>query len=150
MTKKTSGKKHVILVDNMTLCLSQGRGKSFSPLLKQSLREICALTLATGCKFVTRRVPSERNPADAPSRGRPVGFGRPQSHAERPINLPVVHRVPVVPTAGCLGRCEACSDRACDVGRPGPADADVFRLARASASSRDGEGSPGAVSDGSR
>jgi len=77
-------KKNLLLVDNMPLCLAIGKGRSSSPLLKGITREVAALSLAFGVRFVCRWVVSEFNVADSPSRGRrpwggPWDVGRPEA-----------------------------------------------------------------------
>ncbi len=66
------GKKLVAFVDNLPLALACCKGRATSQLLTPCLRQICALLLCSGSRMFVRWVPSELNPADAPSRG----FGR--------------------------------------------------------------------------
>ena len=64
--------RHVLLVDYLGLALACGKGRAASPHLAPILRSLCALSLCTGAKSSVRWVPSELNPADAPSRRSPV------------------------------------------------------------------------------
>ncbi|CAK0878704.1 unnamed protein product, partial [Prorocentrum cordatum] len=57
-------------VDNLALALSLAKGRARSRRLFPACREVAALLLFGGCRFHVRRVPSELNPAGAPSRGR--------------------------------------------------------------------------------
>ncbi|MCP2504969.1 MAG: hypothetical protein NLN65_06720, partial [Candidatus Poseidoniaceae archaeon] len=67
-------KRHVFLVDNMSLCLAMIRGRSSSPALIDITRRGGALALVSGGRFIYRWIPSEWNPSDGPSRGvRPDG-----------------------------------------------------------------------------
>jgi hypothetical protein len=56
----------------MPLALAVCKGRANSKHLLPSLRHICALSLATGCRLHCRWLPSQLNVADLPSRG----FGR--------------------------------------------------------------------------
>ena len=60
--------KHLRLIDNFgdSLCLARGRASDYA--LLQLCRRYGALLLATGAVVSLRWVPSENNPADAPSR----------------------------------------------------------------------------------
>ena len=60
--------KHLRLIDNFgdSLCLARGRASDYA--LLQLCRRYGALLLATGAIVSLRWVPSENNPADAPSR----------------------------------------------------------------------------------
>ena len=68
------GCKHLFLVDNLALCHAVNRGRSSSFSLQRIIRQLAALSIATGSKFVCRWIPSERNVADFPSRMRPIPF----------------------------------------------------------------------------
>eukprot|EP00973_Karenia_brevis_P013259 1799896-Karenia_brevis.AAC.1 len=57
----------------MPLVLSANKGRSGSQLLRLTLRESCAWSLATNSRFYCRWGPSERNTADGPSRGKMPG-----------------------------------------------------------------------------
>ena len=82
--------RHLILSDSITaVCaLDRGRGKSFS--MRRVTQQIAALSLSTGCSFHYRWIPSEWNPADAPSRGSrfPVPLSELVSHGHPPIDPP--------------------------------------------------------------
>ena len=71
---RVRGRRSVFLVDNMSLCLALTRGRSSSSALCGAARRVCAHALASNSRFCFRWIPSERNPADGPSRGkRPDG-----------------------------------------------------------------------------
>ena len=59
-------KRCLFLVDNMSLCLGVSRGRSSAPSLRYPLRQLAALSLATGSRLVCRWIPSETNIADGP------------------------------------------------------------------------------------
>ena len=63
------GSRLVALVDNLPVVLAAGKGRASSASLAAPLRELAAYLLATSCRMCVRWVPSEANPADAPSRG---------------------------------------------------------------------------------
>ena len=65
---KHFNKRHLHFGDNlgMVLAFDRGRAKSFSLLL--CCRRACAFSLAAGCQFHHRWLPSEWNKADGPSR----------------------------------------------------------------------------------
>lgn len=82
--------RQLFLVDNLGLCLASGKGRSGSHAHRRVCELACAFALATGHQFVSRWVPSAKNPSDAPSRwhfyNRHVwlhGFGPPPG-LERP------------------------------------------------------------------
>lgn len=94
--KASLGRRLLLLGDNMTLTLAVGKGRSGSPLLRGTLRELAAITLATGTRLVSRWIPSEHNVADGPSRLRPMHpasaelepeGARPNSQAHAPARL---------------------------------------------------------------
>ena len=62
------GKRILTLVDNPPLALGMCKGRARSHHLRIPLLRISALSLASGCRFATRWIPSELNVADAPSR----------------------------------------------------------------------------------
>ena len=62
------GKRILMLVDNLPLALGMCKGRARSHHLRMPLLRISALSLASGCRFATRWIPSELNVADAPSR----------------------------------------------------------------------------------
>ena len=65
-SSSSRGLRHLILVDSFSLS-SKGRASSFK--LLRCLQQISALCMAGGFSVRVRWVPSERNVADAPSRG---------------------------------------------------------------------------------
>jgi len=85
--------RRLFLVDNMSLCLAGGKGRSGSPALCSGLRILAALALATGDRFSLRWVPSERNMADGPSRDKcPDGSPRgPRNQETSPSPVPGGH-----------------------------------------------------------
>ena len=62
------GHRVLVLVDNMSLCLGVGKGRSGSRSLGHILRSIAAISLASGSRLVCRWIRSELNVADGPSR----------------------------------------------------------------------------------
>ena len=68
------GKRHMIISDSMTAILALSKGRGHSKALNRVCRQVGALSLACGFQLHYRWVASELNPADAPSRGRPVDF----------------------------------------------------------------------------
>ena len=68
-----SRKKHnhrvVALVDAKAVLCAASKGRTSAPSLRRDMRRIAALTLAGGFHMHYLYVPSEDNPADAPSRG---------------------------------------------------------------------------------
>ncbi len=67
------GKRHILLTDNLSLCLAATKGRSGSPHLKGVLQRLCSLALVTGSRFYVRWLPSELNPADRGSRAPGTG-----------------------------------------------------------------------------
>ena len=61
-------KRVVLLIDNLGLVLALNKGRSSRPRIARICCAFAALSLASGTRFVARWVPSELNPADAPSR----------------------------------------------------------------------------------
>ena len=60
--------RHLLLVDNMAVCLSMERSRArHFPLLNQ-IRKMSALCLGCDVNYGIRWIPSEHNPADLPSR----------------------------------------------------------------------------------
>jgi hypothetical protein len=57
-----------LLVDSMVAFFTLWKGRSSSPKLLLVLRKISALLLASGVMLLPGWIPSEVNPADAPSR----------------------------------------------------------------------------------
>ena len=62
-------KRTVLLVDATAVCGALAKGRSSSPTLKHELRRIAALAIAGDLWIRVVYIPSEDNPADAPSRG---------------------------------------------------------------------------------
>ena len=63
------GKRHLVFVDNMSLCMSVSKGRAQSYPLFRINQQLSALALAGNFSVRVRWVPSERNPSDGPSRG---------------------------------------------------------------------------------
>ena len=61
------GTRVLALVDNLPLALAATKGRAGSRHLRQPLREIASLCLASHCRLVVRWIPSEWNIADKPS-----------------------------------------------------------------------------------
>lgn len=61
-------KRVVLLIDKLGFVLALNKGRSSRPRIARICRAFAALSLASGARFVARWVPSELNPADAPSR----------------------------------------------------------------------------------
>ncbi|CAK0886135.1 unnamed protein product [Prorocentrum cordatum] len=60
--------RHLILSDSMAWVCAATKGRGSLWILLRRCRELCALAIASGCRFVYRWIPSEWNSADAPSR----------------------------------------------------------------------------------
>jgi hypothetical protein len=58
----------LLLTDNTAVLGAAQKGRSSSAALHGPMRVLAAWLLATGCRLEVRYIPSERNPADAPSR----------------------------------------------------------------------------------
>ena len=67
------GKRHLVLSDSLTATLSWAKGRSRAKTMNRVCRQLGAVTLATGMNISVRWMPSELNPADGPSRGKPLG-----------------------------------------------------------------------------
>ena len=65
---RSCGRRHLLLVDNLSLALALTKGRGSSYIANRSCQQLCALSLASDCKFFVRWIPSERNCADKPSR----------------------------------------------------------------------------------
>ena len=65
---RSCGKRHLLLVDNFSLALALTKGLGSSYIANRSCQQLCALSLASDCKFFVRWIPSERNCADKPLR----------------------------------------------------------------------------------
>lgn len=68
-SSKNRGRKHLVLVDNMALAFSAGKGRSCNHAMLRLNQKIGALLLAANLAISVRWIPSELNVADAPSRG---------------------------------------------------------------------------------
>lgn len=66
--KNNRNLKSLLLVDNSTVVGILTKGRTTSRMLRQPLRRITAVLLATSSRFVVAWVKSEWNPADGPSR----------------------------------------------------------------------------------
>ena len=60
--------RHLILSDSMAWVCAATKGRGSPWFLLRRCRELCALAIASGCRFVYRWIPSEWNSSDAPSR----------------------------------------------------------------------------------
>jgi len=65
------GQRHPLLVDALAPRCAITRGRTSASTLRRGTRQVQALSLAAGLTLSLVYVPSESNPADAPSRGRP-------------------------------------------------------------------------------
>ena len=63
------GKRTPVLIDGLTVLGVAAKGRSSAPSIRHEIREISALILAGNLLFQPVYIPSEDNPADAPSRG---------------------------------------------------------------------------------
>lgn len=68
------GGKHLILTDSMSCTLALSKGRSSVSPMNRVCRQVGAILLATGMRVSCRWIPSEMNPADGPSRGKPWQF----------------------------------------------------------------------------
>ena len=62
-------KRIAMLVDAQAVTGALRRGRSSAPTLRHEMQQIVALSLVSGCIMKCIYIPSEHNPADAPSRG---------------------------------------------------------------------------------
>jgi len=62
--------RHALLVDALAPRCAITRGRSSAPTLRRGTRQVQALALAAHIALALVYVPSESNPADAPSRGK--------------------------------------------------------------------------------
>eukprot|EP00438_Fugacium_kawagutii_P025342 Skav236504 [mRNA] locus=scaffold78:316727:320924:+ [translate_table: standard] len=71
LTRNSSsrGKRHLVLVDNLALSMMVCKGRATNFGMLRVMQQLSALSLAGGFVIKTRWLPSERNPADGPSRG---------------------------------------------------------------------------------
>ena len=67
--KHQRGLKHVVILDNLALCFSVGKGRCHNFALLRVLQQLAALSLASGIQLRPRWTPSELNVSDGPSRG---------------------------------------------------------------------------------
>ena len=113
-----------MLVDNLPLALGMCTGRARSHHLRIPLLRISALSLASGCRFATRWIPSELNVADAPSRAwvpsKVTEQPRPDGRRHGPTAAEGIGAVAAALERGCL--------------RP-PAEAAATRLRRAATTS---------------
>ena len=81
---RSCGKRHLMLVNNLSLTLALTKGRGSSYIANRTFQQLCALSLASDCKFLVRWIPSERNCADRPSRsfGISRGCGRPSDSSD--------------------------------------------------------------------
>ena len=70
--QKNLNKKHLVLSDSMSVVLALTKGRSSSKSMNRICRQVAAVELATGMHVHLRWIPSELNPADLPSRARPI------------------------------------------------------------------------------
>ena len=78
-SSSTRGHRHLIFLDSFSLCMAVCKGRASSFKLLRVMQQLSALSLAGGFTVRVRWVPSERNVADAPSRGqiRPGAYSPP-------------------------------------------------------------------------
>ncbi|CAK0798858.1 unnamed protein product, partial [Prorocentrum cordatum] len=62
------GRRLLLLCDKMGLVLASGKGRSSVPSLNLVLRRLAAISIFANIDITVRWIPSELNPADAPSR----------------------------------------------------------------------------------
>ena len=70
-SSKQHSMKHLILTDSMSCSLALSKGRSSMSSMNRICRQVGAVLLATGMRISCRWIPSELNPADGPSRGKP-------------------------------------------------------------------------------
>ncbi|CAK0867614.1 unnamed protein product, partial [Prorocentrum cordatum] len=58
----------LVLCDNLGLVLALGKGRAAAPRVNKTCREVAALSIFGDMSVTFRRIPSELNPADRPSR----------------------------------------------------------------------------------
>ncbi|CAK0902174.1 unnamed protein product, partial [Prorocentrum cordatum] len=66
--KRLGDHRHLILSDSMAWVCAATKGRGSPWFVLRRCRELYALAIASGCRFVYRWIPSEWNSADAPSR----------------------------------------------------------------------------------
>eukprot|EP00438_Fugacium_kawagutii_P010865 Skav216249 [mRNA] locus=scaffold20:133295:138540:- [translate_table: standard] len=70
-SSKQHHRRHLILSDSMSCTLALSKGRSSNSGMNRVCRQVASVLLATGLRISVRWIPSELNPADRPSRGRP-------------------------------------------------------------------------------
>ena len=75
----------LLFTDNLCSLSVFGKGRSSSRSLRHMLRRASAICLCFGMRIVLRWVPSLRNQADGPSRGKPVGAPTPAAAPVKPV-----------------------------------------------------------------
>ena len=126
-------RRHLVLVDNLSLALGVCKGRSGSSLLNNTCRQVCALSLASDCRVHVRWIPSERNCADKPSR-QPFSSLHPQCAVDEAAPT---HGGPGVAPSSCEASASAVQDSA---GRPCSAGC-TSHPGRSDICTRDGEAS---------
>lgn len=66
--KECHGKRHLFLIDNLSVCLTIAKGRSVAFGALQLCRRYCALVLSCDAQICCRWIASERTPAVEPSR----------------------------------------------------------------------------------
>ena len=64
----------VLFTDNLAALAVLSRGRTSAPSLLATCRGLAAIALSAGIKLQLRWVPSRRNHADGPSRGKKLGY----------------------------------------------------------------------------
>ena len=84
------GGRHVLLGDNLGLVLAMQKGRAHDFRFLMVVRRVQMIALAAGLRLAHRWIPSERNPADAASRGRAPAATRARcaQQPEGPAPLP--------------------------------------------------------------
>ena len=94
--------RQLLLVDNLGLALSMDRCRSKNFKLLAILRRVSSLRLCKNIRLAVRWIPSEANPADAPSRiYEPGGSSKPLAAAYAggpPVSLPARRARPMMMT----------------------------------------------------
>ena len=118
------GKRILMLVDSLSLALGMCKGRAHSHHLRIPLLRISALSLASGCRFATRWIPSELNVADAPSRAwvpsKETDPPRPNGRRHGPTAAEGINAVVAALERGCLrppggGGCDSAASRSSDL-----------------------------------
>eukprot|EP00969_Alexandrium_andersonii_P235395 10393049-Alexandrium_andersonii.AAC.1 len=68
------GRRVLMAVDNLCALAVLGRGRASAPSLRHASRKVAGFLLASGVRLFARWVPSKRNMADGPSRGRQIDW----------------------------------------------------------------------------